>query len=160
MKALLGLALLLGLTACGKVSPPCVSIPVSGAEVWVIDGKKYDIVSTRCLLTDKGQAFLEIMAYADISYEPVKTTYTNRPLAYAFAMYACISNYPSKALHAIVTNCPPVLSGIEVCLIQRPTTNTNGRLLGQRYDIPVFLVTNMNGQESSPPLPPAPENGG
>ena len=153
MKALLGIALLLGLTACGKVSPPYVSIPLSDAEVWVIDGKHYEIMRTQCLLTDKGQAFLEIMATCDIAYEPVETTYTNKPLAYSFAMYACSNNYPSKALHAIVSNRPPVLSGIRVCLIQRPTTNTNGRLQGQQYDIPVFPVTNMNGQESSPLKP-------
>ena len=41
----------------------------------------------------KGQAFLEIMATCDIAYEPVETTYTNEPLAYSFAMYACSNNY-------------------------------------------------------------------
>ena len=122
----------------------------------MIDGKNYDINRTQCLLTDKGRAWLEIVAFADIACDPPDTYYTNKPLAYAFALYACSNDYPSKALKAITTNRPPLLSGIQVCLGQRPVTSINGRIRGQQYNFDVFPITNINSQQSTAPLPTAP----
>src|ERR1035437_3117366 len=105
-------------TSCGKPpqtqTSPNPEAPITGPEVWNVNGPKFNIEGTALLVMGNGQTLFIFKALCDFAPDQ-----THRPLARAITKYAVDNGYPSKVKESSWNGKPtPPSDGIGVALLK------------------------------------------
>jgi hypothetical protein len=139
--SLLILCVSIALTSCGKRPTTRTSqnpeIPITGAEVWKVNGTNFNIEGTACLIMGNDQTLFIVKALCDFSPNA-----SHKPIACNLAKYALDHTYPAKLKQASWNGKGIPFSGsIGVALIQKQNIGNVSASSGWRYPFTVQELT-------------------
>src|ERR1035437_6136684 len=135
-------------TSCGKPpqtqTSPNPEAPITGPEVWNVNGTKFNIEGTALLVMGNGQTLFIVKALCDFAPDQ-----THRPLALAITKYAVDNGYPSKVKESSWNGKPtPPSDGIGVALFQKQTMGSVAMSSGCRYSFGINELKVENSEQT------------
>ena len=107
---LTGLAAAFFVSGCGKAPPTQTStnpeLPLTGAEVWKVDGTNFNVEGTAALVMGNGQTLVVVKALCDFRADG-----SHRPIAEALAKYAVDHGYQNALTASSSGGAPRPFSG-------------------------------------------------
>ncbi len=142
---LLCLALLCG--SCGQEPRTQTSgnpeAPVTGPEVWNVNGTNFNVEGTACLVMGNGQTLFVVKAITDFAPQAF-----HKPIARALAKYAVDNGYPSKVKQSSWNGTPTPFSGsIGVALFQKRGVGSVAVAAGWKYNFTAEELKQPNGEQ-------------
>jgi len=145
---LTGLAAAFFVSGCGKAPPTQTStnpeLPLTGAEIWKVDGTNFNVEGTAALVMGNGQTLLVVKALCDFQADG-----SHRPIAEALAKYAVDHGYQNALTASSSGGAPRPFSGsVGVALTQKRSIGSVAANSGYRYS---FKIAELQAQETTPP---------
>jgi len=116
--------------------------PVTGPEVWKINGTKFNVEGTACLVMGNGQTLFVVKAITDFPPNA-----SHKPIARALAKYAVDKGYPGKVEQSSWNGKPTPFSGsIGVALFQKSGVGSVAVAAGWKYNFTVEELKQGDGE--------------
>ncbi len=123
--------------------------PVTGPEVWKIDGTNFNVEGTACLVMGNGQTLFVVKAITDFPPNA-----SHKPIARVLAKYAVDNGYPGKVKQSYWNGKPTPFSGsIGVALFQKRGVGSVAVAAGWKYNFTVEELKQGDGEQTSRPVP-------
>ena len=136
--------------SCGKAPPTQTSnnpeAPVTGPEIWNVNGTNFNIEGTACLVMGNGQTLFVVKAITDFAPGAA-----DQPIARALAKYAVDNGYPGKVKQSYGNGKPtPFSGGIGVALFRKQGVGSMAVAAEWKYHFTVKELQQPDGEPANP----------